>query len=118
MEHSVSLSRNLSLVWCGNICIIDHPVPRCPFAFSIVYTFVHMLMFSLYYVFFASEQFSSAVTQGVQRFLEWEYAAIGGDGDEFDHNGSVVCSIPRLELLDGKKEVELRFIRVFRFPHN
>lgn len=69
MEHSVSLSRNLSLVWCGNICIIDHPVPRCPFAFSIVYTFVHMLMFSLYYVFFASEQFSSAVTQGDSVFL-------------------------------------------------
>ncbi|MDT9721033.1 permease prefix domain 1-containing protein [Paenibacillus sp. ClWae2A] len=41
-----------------------------PFAFSIMYTFVHMLMFSLYYVFFASEQFSSAVTQGYSVFQD------------------------------------------------
>ncbi|WP_145321092.1 permease prefix domain 1-containing protein [Paenibacillus xylanexedens] len=41
-----------------------------PFVFSILYTFVHMLMFSLYYACFGSDQFSSSVTQGYSVFLE------------------------------------------------
>lgn len=35
-----------------------------PFTFSTMYTLVHMMMFTLYYTFFTSEQFSSSVTQG------------------------------------------------------
>ncbi|NEU62833.1 permease prefix domain 1-containing protein [Paenibacillus sp. ALJ109b] len=49
-----------------------------PFVFSTMYTLVHMMMFTLYYTFFTSEQFSSSVTQGygvfmngnVQRWME------------------------------------------------
>lgn len=41
-----------------------------PFVFSSLYALVHMLMFSLYYAFFTSDQFSSSVTQGYGVFME------------------------------------------------